>query len=226
MDTSTDPGTGGPSWAQPPSTVSWPGQGNGTHLEPGLDARPDPTGPGVDEIAVEDTDDLLDLDDARRRPGRVTFVLAAAVIAGLGFTGGAYAQRHVGGTSTGALSGQRSQGAPGGEGAPGGMSAAGIPGGDAMPSGDSSSTSGRSSGTSTEATSTTPVVVGTVTAIGTDTLTVKNLGGTSVVIKVTTGTPITVNGLGTTLKVGTLVSVTGTKATDGSVTAASLAARG
>jgi hypothetical protein len=252
MDTSADPGPGGRSWALPPSTA-WvpgadqhpglrpgigdgPGGENGTGVgpapdpehDPGLDPRPDATGPGIDESAVDNADDLFDLDDdARQRPGRVTFVLAAAVIAGLGFTGGAYAQRHLGGTTTGAPSGLRSQ-------VTRGMSAEGFPGGGAMPSGapghssgsSSGSSAGGSSGTSAVATSTTPVVVGTVTAIDTGTLTVKNLGGTSVVVKVATGTPITVNGLGSALKVGSLVSVTGTKAVDGSVTARSVTARG
>jgi hypothetical protein len=224
MSTSTDPGPGGPNWALPPSTGDGPDRGNGTQPEPEPDPRPDPTESGVDESSAEDADDLIDLDDARRRPGRVTFVLAAAIIAGLGFTGGSYAQRQVGGAATGAPTGQRSQGTPGGEGFPAG---AGMPGGTVAGQGPTAgNTPDRTSGISAGATSTTPVVVGTVTAIGTSTLTVRSLGGSSVMVKVTTGTPITVNGLGSTLTIGALVSVTGAKATDGSITATSVTARG
>jgi hypothetical protein len=163
-----------------------------------------------DEPEDRRDDDLVEGEYTRRRPRWVTFALAAAIIAGLGFTGGALVQRSHGGTSTGTAT-ARPQGMPSG---------AGMPGGEGFPVGAQGG-----SGSGGASASAAPVVVGTVTAIGAGRLTVKSLGGTSVVVAVGSGVPVTVNGLSTALTVGTLVSVRGTKATGGSVTATSVVAR-
>jgi hypothetical protein len=71
------------------------------------------------------------------------------------------------------------------------------------------------------------VVVGTVTKLSGSSLTVKNLGGKSVKVKIPAGATITVvaGKKLTTLKTGATVSVAGTTATDGTVTATAITVR-
>ena len=183
-------------------------------------------------------DDLEDLPGwiPQPRTNRLTPVLVAALVAVIGFAGGVLAERrHNPGTGTAPVAftgGARSfgQGFAGqgfggqGTGGPGfgGQGTGGLPGqgaAGAPPGGEAAGgvgAGGPAAGV--------PVVVGTVVDVSGTTLRVRNFAGTVVVVRVPAGTPVTVAGLGG-LRAGLPVSVAGTRAADGSVTATAVVNR-
>lgn len=199
-----------------------------------------PPDPGPGETTVEtDTDqpdprdtDLVEADDSGRRPGKVTVLLAAGIIATLGFTAGTLAQKRWGGSTGGAPAGARSAMLSGGGGAPAGggrppgqygqpdqLGQAGQLDRSATGASGTAGTGGRGSAAAT------PVASGTIVSARKTTLQVKSPSGTLVTVKVPATTPVTVLGIGGSLTTGLPVSVYGTKASDGTVTATSVVTR-
>ncbi len=159
-----------------------------------------------------------------RRLGRLTVLLVAGILIAAGFGAGAVVQKQhdkgLAGSGTGAAALARAfRGAGGGGAFPGAAGVTGAGAGAAAGSG-----AGTGAGTGATTAQGIPVAVGTVVSASGSTLTVKNFAGTQVVVHVPAGTPVTVPGLGG-LRAGLTVSVVGTKAADGSVTATSVVAR-
>jgi hypothetical protein len=152
------------------------------------------------EALLEDDADFAAVPPRRRVPA-LTKILFVAIIATLAFGGGVLVQKQHDASLTSAsrvpdfaslLGGGLPTGGGGGPAASGGTS-----------------------------TSDTPVLVGTVESVSGTDLTVKDLGGTSHVVHSTATTTISIVGAGWSgsLKPGATVSIQGTKAADGSVTA-------
>jgi hypothetical protein len=193
---------------------------------------------------IEPADDDLDLlAEVNRKPSRATVLLIAGILATLAFVGGVVVQKHYGGTTTAAGPGGaggfagRQGGTAGGAGGYGGFGGGGASGG-GLGGGQAGGQAGTgqagaaaggagAGGTGTGSAAATPVVVGTVAKMSGSSLTVKNLGGKSVKVKVPEGASITLvaGKTLTTLKVGATVSVAGTTAADGTVTATSVTVR-
>ena len=159
--------------------------------------------PPDDETVVEPApdDDLFDESwQAPKRTNRLTAVLVVALLVVGGFVGGVLAQKHhdSGIVAAGARrAGGGTAGARGGTGSP-------TEAGDA----------------GTEA----PTVTGTVRTVDTDAIEVTDSTGAIVRVFVPRTATVTTPGLGV-LAFGDPVSVTGTKAVDGSVTATTVTAR-
>jgi hypothetical protein len=187
--------------------------------------------PALVEPADEDLDLIAEVD---HRPSRTTMLLIAGILASLAFIGGVVVQKHYGETTSGGTAGAAAGfGArTGGYGAAGGFPGGGqgFPGaaGGAPAGTGADAAGGTGGGTAGGATTTaTPVVVGKVTKLSGSRLTVKNLGGKSVKVKVPEGATITlVAGKSlTALKVGATVSVAGKSGADGTVTATAITVR-
>jgi hypothetical protein len=201
---------------QPGSQLIWAAQAPPRAPEP----------PAREPLAAGDDLELdLDLSDRRLRPGGFTLALLSGIVLVLAFGAGVLVQKHDGATGSAAQSAglggsapAAGSGFPGGSGAPGGYGAAGAGSGSAGSPGAQGTASGQSAA---------PVVVGTVTAISGTRLTVKNFAGTSVTVKVPAGAAITLvaGARLTALAPGVSVSVTGTKASDGTVTASTVTVR-
>jgi len=181
-------------------------------------AGPDgPDGPSRDAEDDDSFDDEFDAPAGRRRVPLMSALLMSGIVIALAFTGGVLVQKHVTSSSSTAAGGLPSFGAGG---LPSGFPGGGLPG---AGTGAGSSSGGTGSGS----TSTVPVLVGTVVKAGPTEVTVKDLGGTTHVVrttdatKVTTVTTVPV----TTLTAGQTVTVSGTKTTDGSVDATTVSAR-
>ncbi|MBT0773024.1 hypothetical protein KIH74_29040 [Kineosporia sp. J2-2] len=200
-----------------------------TAVQPPVGQAPGHPGQWAAAAPVQPVDDDLDLlAESGRKVGKVTLALAAAVLVGVAFIGGVVVQKQWGSSNSGspggmsAMGGGSAEGMGGSGGFPGG---AGVYGASGMNSGgrgrDSSSESQDSGTGSASGGSSTPVVVGTVTKVSGRTLTVKNFAGTSVTVKVPAGTTITDSSDGALdgLAKGASVSVAGTTADDGTVTA-------
>lgn len=189
-----------------------------------------------DGAPVRPADDDLDLlAESGRKVTKVTVVLMVAILAGIAFLGGAVVQKQWGSsTSTNgfraaaAAAGARQGGFGGAEGGFGGAAGGyggGFGGGTQGGPGTGAAT-GSTGSTGSTGTSATPVVVGTVTKVSGRTLTVKNFGGKSVTVKAPKGTTVTNSSASALsgLDKGSSVSVVGTKAADGTVTATSITA--
>jgi hypothetical protein len=166
-------------------------------------------------------DDLDLLAESNRRPGKMTTLLIAGILAVVAFGGGVVVQKHYGSSSSGTAAGGFSQRA----GAAGG--AGGFPGGTGGTGGvtlGGGSTAG--GGTGDTSASTTPAVVGTVVKVSGTTVTVKNFAGKTVKVTVPASTAISLSSALklTGLKAGTSISIVGTTAADGSVTASAVTA--
>jgi hypothetical protein len=173
---------------------------------------------------IEPADEDLDLlAESNRRPGRLTITLIAAILAGVAFGGGVLVQKHYGGT-TAAAAGLGTAGA-------GGFNrnlAGGVPGGYGNFGGaGAGAAGGAQAGGGAAAAADSPSVVGTVVKVSGTTVTVKNFAGKLITVKVPAGTTISLSSTLTLtgLKAGTSVSVVGTAAADGSVTASAVTAR-
>jgi len=190
-------------------------------------------------VPIEPAHDDLDLlAEPVRRVTRLTLILIAAVIAGVAFVGGVVVQRQVGG-SAGTAGGGAASAMPGGASGFGGFGAEsggfggganGFGGGSGDADGSDADTgrtdAGRGGAGADSASSGAPVVVGTVTRISGRTLTVKNFAGSVITVKVPVGTTISDSSktaLGGLTK-GVAVSVVGSEAADGTVTASSITA--
>jgi len=173
--------------------------------------RPDVPEGTAPQSAMTDTDDA---DFAELPPKRRVPVLTKGLIVGIlmvvAFGGGVMIQKQHDASSASASSGVPSF-------------AGGIPAGAGAGGGGSSN--GGASGGSTAASG--PVVVGTVVGVAGNDVTVKDLGGSTHVVHVsaTTGLATTSVTWSTSLKPGTTVSVNGTKADDGTITATTVTQR-
>lgn len=223
--------------APAPTTAAPVAEGPGDG--PTADATPATGGPG-DDLAAEypraggalaprndrgeagaDDLDLLGPDPSRPKLGRLGALLAAGIVAALAFTGGVLVQKnHDRGLSGAARGGMPGIGDQEGAAQRGPDGGAGMPGGDGGTGAGGSTTDSGSSGASA-----TPVVVGSIVSVKGSALTVKNFAGKSVTVHVPDDTPVTVPGLSGAVRAGATVSVTGTTATDGTVTAATITVR-
>jgi hypothetical protein len=186
----------------------------------------DPTGGDPTGEWDGDGEDEFFADQPDRSLGRTGRMLLAGIVVALAFSGGVLVQKHhdrglTAGRGAGTASGNPASGRfPGGafpgaaEGQSGG--AAAIPGG--------ASGAGAAAGATGSAA---PAVVGQVVAVKGRTITVKNFAGRIVTVTVPKGTQVTVASTVEVSKLtaGTSVSVTGSTAADGSVTASSVTAR-
>jgi hypothetical protein len=169
-------------------------------------------------MEFEDDDaDITALPPRRRVPG-LTKLLFVAIIGTLAFAGGVLVQKqHDASLTTGpaSLASLFAGGLPtgGGGGLGGGLGGA--------PTSSAPATSGGGS------TGDVPVLIGTVESVSGSDLTVKDLGGTSHVVHATATTTVSVVSAdwSGSLKAGATVSVQGSKAADGSVTATSVTQR-
>jgi hypothetical protein len=220
------PARSGLPWSQAPHPHA---NGVGGVGDPSAFDGADPDADSGDPDA-EDLDLLDQVWTPPRQFSRLTVILAAGVVAALAFGGGVLVQkRHdtglAGASNSGAAAAARQFARAngfGGTGATGGFGA-GAPGtGGAAGSGAAGSGGTGSGGTGSA--SGTPVVVGTVVSVGQGTLVVQNFAGAKVSVHVPAGTPVTAASL-TGLRAGMTVSVIGTKAADGTVTATSVSSR-
>ena len=168
------------------------------------------------EFPPESTQDVDEIEaDFAPRPkqrlGKSTVLLAAVLLAGLGFLGGVQVQksRATTGTRAGAL--------PGGGNFRGGS----FPSGLTLPGGFNQPGTGQSSGSTTSG----PAVIGTVVSVKGNTLTVKNFAGKTVTVTLAGDTPIAQAVKATALRAGQSVAVSGTTGADGKVTATQVTAR-
>jgi hypothetical protein len=192
------------------------------------EVTPDPlaTGSGAEHFDhADDADDDLDSEFApqpRKRLGKLTIALAALLVAGAGFLAGLQVQKHEGSSSTAnpfaAAAARRGNGGTGGTGAGGGFGNFG---------GGTGATSGGSAGAGGTGTTTAniPAVIGQIVSISGDTVVVKNLGGKEITVKLADSTTISQVATAADLKAGQNVTVSGTTAADGTVTATSVGTR-
>jgi hypothetical protein len=174
-----------------------------------------PRTPRPPEASDDLDDDLFAGWEPQRRVTRLTVVLAACLLVVAGFAVGAVvAKRATSGTTATAAGLAGAGGAAAREGFGGfGGGAGGFRGGGTTGAG---TTGGAGTGS--------PVVVGTVASVAANRITVTNFAGKTVVVRVPPRTPVTTPGLGG-LKKGQTVSVEGTRASDGSVTATAVVSR-
>jgi len=175
-----------------------------------------PTPPTAMDLE-DDDGDITALPPRRRVPG-LTKLLFLAIIGTLAFAGGVLVQKQHDAsltTTPASLASLFAGGLPtgGGGGLGGGLGGA--------PTSSAPATNGSGS------TGDVPVLIGTVDAVNGSDLTVKDLGGTSHVVHATATTTISVVSAdwSGSLKVGATVSIQGSKAADGSVTATAVTQR-
>lgn len=168
--------------------------------------RPDVPEGTAPPSAMPDTDDadFAELPPRRRVP-LLTKGLIVGILVVLAFGGGVIIQKQHDASSASASSNFPSL-------------SGGIPAGAGASNGGASAGSTAASG---------PVVVGTVVGVAGNDVTVKDLGGSSHVVHVsaTTGLAATSVDWSSSLKPGTTVSVNGTKADDGTITATTVTQR-
>lgn len=158
--------------------------------------------------ADDDTDDEFDLPPARGRMPRITAVLLAGVLVAAGFAAGAYVQRTHGATAT------ASTGFPNfGSGGPPSF------GGNLPGSGGSGQDGGSTSDRSN--------VIGTVVRASATSVTVKDFGGTTHVVRINGSTQVSKSQQieASSLKSGATVVVSGQAGADGSITATTITQR-
>jgi Domain of unknown function (DUF5666) len=164
------------------------------------------TAPG--EASDDPDDDLFAGWEPRRRVPRLTVVLATCLLVVAGFAVGAVVARRSASTTTATAATAAAARFAGAGGAAGRSGVGGFGGG----------------GSGAVSASGTPVVVGTVASVAANRITVTNFAGQTVVVRVPARTPVTTPGLGG-LRKGQTVSVEGTRASDGSVTATAVVSR-
>jgi hypothetical protein len=174
-------------------------------------------------------DDLFATDDSAfnrpRRMNRTTKVLLAGLMAAAGFAGGVTAQKShdasIVSAASSVSSALRNRSASGfGSGSSGAAAGGAASGGAGFPAGGAAS-GGAGLPAAADAG---PVAVGTLHAATGTTLELVNLAGTTVHVTISPTTTITLIGT-TSLSPGALLSVSGTKAADGSVDATSITVR-
>ncbi len=168
-----------------------------------------PTQPTAMELEEDDAD--ITAFAPRRSVPRLTKLLFVLIIGTLAFGGGVLVQKQHDASQTSPTGSLAS------------LFAGGLPtgGGGGLPTSLGNTTSGNGSSGDV------PVLIGTVESVAGADLTVKDLGGTSHVVHATATTTISVvsTDWSGSLKVGVTVSVQGTKAADGSVTATAVTQR-
>ena len=179
-----------------------------------------PTQPDAVTLAEEDAD--LTAVPPRRRVPALTKLLFVAIIGALAFGGGVLVQKQHDATLAPASRVPDFASLIGG-----GLPAGAGPGGGAAPSSAPAAGGGAAVGTGGGSTGDVPVLVGTVVSVSGSDLTVKDFGGTSHVVHATTTTTLSITSAdwSSSLKAGATVSVQGTKAADGSVTATAVTQR-
>jgi len=181
--------------------------GTGASLRPD---DPEGTAPPSAMTDMEDAD-FAELPPRRRVP-LLTKGLIVGILMVVAFGGGVVIQKQHDASSASTSTGfpSLSGGIPAGAGAGTGSGGAGNGGA----SGGSAAASG-------------PVVVGTVVGVAGNDVTVKDLGGSSHVVHVSATTGLATSSVdwSTSLKPGTTVSVNGTKADDGTITATTVTQR-
>lgn len=173
-----------------------------------------PEGPAPQGATIDDDDaDFAELPPKRGVP-RITKLLLVGILIAAALSGGVMIQKNFGASSASSPSGFPTF-------------ANGIPAG--FPSGAGGGGGGAGNGGSGQGSTAAsgPVVVGTVVSISGEDVTVKDLGGAMHVVHVTATTGLATAGVdwATSLKPGSTVSVNGTKADDGSVTATTVTQR-
>ena len=168
-----------------------------------------PTQPTAMELEEDDAD--ITAFAPRRHVPRLTKLLFVMIIGTLAFGGGVLVQKQHDASLTstpGSLAGLFAGGLPTG-------------GGGGLPTSVGNTTGGNGSSGDV------PVLIGTVESVAGADLTVKDLGGTSHLVHATATTTISVvsTDWSGSLKVGATVSVQGSKAADGSVTATAVTQR-
>jgi len=174
------------------------------------------------DVEFEDDDVPLDTEDDFVLPpkgglSRLAMAFAVGLLAAGTFTGGVLLQKN----HDKGLTSSSTSGLPAGLGTGSGFPA-GFPG--TTTGTGATGTTGGSSGTGT---STGLAVIGSVVSVSGTHVTVKDLGGKTHDVQTTTATTVTRSQTQTlsSLTTGTQVSVTGTTATDGTVTATAITAR-
>jgi hypothetical protein len=163
------------------------------------------------DLPADDYDYDYDIAPARRMPRTTLALLIGVLIAG-GFASGVLVQkRHDKGLGSSASA------------LPAGFPTGGFPGANSA----NSANSANGATTGTRAATSGPVLVGTVVSVSGTTITVKDLGGTTHTVATTATTTVAKQEQQklTDLTAGQTVSVNGTKADDGSVTATAVTLR-
>jgi hypothetical protein len=177
-----------------------------------------PSQPIVDDDDLDD-DDWLAANAPHRRVQPLTAALLVGTVLAAAFIGGVVVQKHhdkslVSGSATPSFG--AAGGLPSGLFALGGGASAATTGG-----GASSSTSGSAKASAS------PVAIGVLTAEHRHVLTLKNLGGKKVTVRTTRATTITERASlsNAPLKLGSNLTITGTTASDATVTATNITVR-
>jgi hypothetical protein len=198
------------------STQRLAAQGPGDELEAASD------GAGYDGEDGAGYDDDLDDEFApqpKARLGKLTILLAAVLVAGVGFIGGVAVQKNNGTTTSGTGLAAAAL-ARRGEGFAAGAGGFGSTGGGTGGGGTGTGVGGTGTGAGTGAGSTsTPAVIGTVVSLTGTTLVVKNFGGKLVTVTLSSTTTVTKPATAPDLSAGQTVSVVGTTGADGTVAA-------
>jgi hypothetical protein len=170
-----------------------------------------------DEAVDEGADDFIPR--APHRIGKLTIALSGALLLTGGFLGGVLTQKH---HDTGLTASRTGGGAAArtGAGQFAGFGGAGGARGSAAPSASGSSGTGGSTG-STDTNG--PAVIGQIVSVNGSTVVVQNLGGKRVTVHLGTDTEVSTKAKPTDLKAGQPVTVSGSTAADGSVTASTIA---
>jgi hypothetical protein len=173
-----------------------------------------PGGTAPQGVRIDDDDaDFAELPPKRRMP-TITKLLLVGILIAAAFSGGVMIQKNFGASSASSASGFPSF-------------ANGIPAGFPTGAGGGGGGSGNGGTGQGSTAASGPVVVGTVVSVTGEDVTVKDLGGATHVVHVTATTGLATAGVdwSTSLKPGSTVSVNGTKADDGSVTATTVTQR-
>ncbi|RKS73829.1 hypothetical protein CLV35_2322 [Motilibacter peucedani] len=173
----------------------------------------------VDETSGDDDLRSLLAEHSGPRLSTVTLGLIGALLLTGAFAGGALVERGAGGSTTaGAVPGGPAQGggrAFGGYGGFAGAQGGTVPGGAQRGAGSAQSAGG---------TADAPAAIGSVVSVKGGTLTIKNFAGKTVTVTVPSGTSVTSTTTTplSSLKAGASVVVSGTTASDGTVTASGI----
>jgi hypothetical protein len=170
-----------------------------------------------DEAVDEDADADDFIPRAPHRIGKLTIALSGALLLTGGFMGGVLTQKH---HDTGLTASRTGGGAATRTGAGQFAGFGGAARASAAPSASNSSGSGGSTGgTDTNG----PAVIGQIVSVNGSTVVVQNLGGKRVTVHLGTDTSVSTKAKPTDLKAGQSVTVSGSTAADGSVTASTIA---
>jgi hypothetical protein len=174
------------------------------------------------DTVVDDVDGADEIEEEfapqpKRKLGKASVLLAALLVAGVGFIGGVEAQKHHTGSSAATTGFAARAGAARGEGFQGGGGFAGGTGG--LPGGTATSSAAPG------ATASTPTVIGTIVSVTGNTMVVKNFAGKLVHVTLSASTAVTKTVPTSALTKGQTVTVIGTTGTDGKVAATSVGAK-